>query len=137
MFEAPSVAAPVTWYVERRISPTYADATRALGMALRVSSVEPAVGLRVRAVRHSRPGEASGFSSRLRLGRLGRTIPIEIEVEPWSRQESVLGVRPARPPAVHLRSRYVAAATAALAAVDRCITQLLVVPDLQQVRRAS
>jgi hypothetical protein len=132
-----STGSVTTWYVERRVAASEHDVTGALGEALRADAVDAETHAPIHTIRHGRPGAARGFTSRLRLGRLARPIAIEVEVEPWSRGESVLGVRPERRPAERVAKRYFAAATALLADVERCIAGRLDVPTPTEVRRAS
>jgi hypothetical protein len=128
------------WYVARRISIAPPDATHALGEALRTDAVEPATGsvVSIREVRHTRPGEARGFSGRLRLGPLAPAMPVEVEIEPWSRSESVLGIRPMRRVPIFHPDRYFDRALVLLADLETCVRdRVSVVAELPEVRRAS
>jgi hypothetical protein len=132
--------ADTSWYMSRRIPTTRADATRALGEALRTGSLVRGIvpGVVVDGVRHTRPGAASGFTGRLRLGGVFGVTPVEVEVEAWSHSESTLGVRPARRPPKLRADRYFECAFAFL---DRLETHLLehvvVPPEWNEVRCAS
>lgn len=128
------------WYVARRIPVSHTDATHALGEALRIDAVAPETGavVAIGDVRHTRPGEARGFSGRLRLSRLTRPTPVEVEVEPWSSQESVLGIRPVRRPPAYFPDRYFERALALLADLEKCVCDRVAVePERPEVRWAS
>lgn len=135
--ERPSTGSVTTWYVERRVAASEHDVTGALGEALRDDAVETETRVPVDSIRHGRPGQARGFTSRLRVGKLTRPIAIEVEVQPWSRGVSALGIRPERRPAERVADRYFAAAMALLEDVERCIADRLDVPTPTEVRRAS
>jgi hypothetical protein len=135
--ERPSTGTVTTWYVERRVEAPEQDVSGALGEALRADDVRTETRVPIDSVRHGRPGQARGFSSRLRVGKLARPIAIEVEVEPWSRDVSVLGIRPERRPAERVADRYFAAAALLLEDVERCIADRLDEPTPAEVRRAS
>jgi hypothetical protein len=128
-----------TWYVGRRIGMTYEDATHALGDLLRrgdtFAGAQAAVT--VDTVQHARPGDARGFRGRLRVRGLGR-VRISVEIEPWSRAESALGLRPVgRPPRLRA-DRYFDAAVALLARLESGLRER--VPgssERSEIRRAS
>src|SRR5688500_15705007 len=88
---------PAGWYVCRRIPAPHTEAMRALGDAPRADPLLLSLGpdVAVDRVAHLRLGEARRFTGRLRLGLTGSTR-VEVEVEPWSRTESAIAVRPLR-----------------------------------------
>jgi hypothetical protein len=133
-------AAP-SWYVARRIPMSPTDATRALGETLRAGAVAPgrAADIAVDGVHHTRPGEARGFTGRLRLGRaLTPTIRVEIEVEPWSWSESVLGVRPMRRPPRFRADRYFRRVLSLLDGLEADMVERVGAPAARaEIRRAS
>ena len=135
--ERPSTGSVTTWYVERRVEASVQDVSDALGEALRADAIETETGVPIDSIRHGRPGQARGFTSRLRVGKLTRPIAIGVEVEPWSRSVAMLGIRPERLPAERVADRYFAAATALLEDVERCIADRLDEPTPTEVRRAS
>ena len=141
MSHDPTVTRAVTsWHVARRVPVPHADATRALGEALRTGAIAPGTvaDVTVDTVRHTRPGEARGFTGRLRLGRVLGVIRVEVEVEPWSRTESALGVRPARLPPNNRVDRYFERAIALLDGLETCLLERTVVlPARAEVPRAS
>jgi hypothetical protein len=132
--------ADTSWYMSRRIPATRADATRALGETLRTGSLAlgPVPAVVVDDVRHTRPGAASGFTGRLRLGGVFGTTPVEVEVEAWSDSESMLGIRPARRPPRLRADRYFDSALALLDGLETHLLEHVVVPpERNEVRRAS
>jgi hypothetical protein len=135
--ERPSTGTVTTWYVERRVEAPEQDVSGALGEALRADDVRTETRVPIDSIRHGRPGQARGFASRLRIGKLTRPIAVQVEVEPWSRDVSVLGIRPGRPLTERVADRYFAAATALLEDVARCIADRLDEPTSTEVRRAS
>jgi hypothetical protein len=141
MLNDPTITrADTSWYVSRRIQVPSADATRALGEILRTGSLAPGLvpDVVVDDVKHTRPGAASGFTGRLRLGGVFGATPVEVELDAWSHSESTLAVRPARRPPKLRADRYF---ERALAFLDRFGTHLLehvvVPPERNEVRRAS
>jgi len=129
-----------SWYVARRISLPHDDAVHALGDLLRSgpSTVAPIPGVAVDGVHHTRPGEARGFSGRLRLGPVLGAVRVEVEVEPWSRSESVIGLRPARRVPAQRANRYFARALSALDVVaGHLLARASTAPEQSEMRRAS
>jgi hypothetical protein len=139
---------PTSWYVMERMTVPYETATSALGSLVPVSSIERATDGRfaVDAVQHARPGAVRGFLGRLRCGSLPwQTVAVEVAVEPWSHQESVVALRPlGRPPRAG-GDRYFAAA---LTVLDTLRAELLsgthagpapvvVVADVEDLPKAS
>src|ERR1700724_3646145 len=111
---------PSTWFVSRRVRLPLAAAATALdelveqrrrdttsGSIPLTSGLEvwPAVAL---------SGQARCLGARLRLGGLTRPLRVELELGPWSRTESEVGIRPARRPRPAGAERYWAGASAAL-----------------------
>jgi hypothetical protein len=141
MFHELAPTLGTSWYVARRIPVAHDDAMHALGDALRNDAIVPATDVvTIGDVRHTRPGEARGFSGRLRVGRFVPPISVEVEVElePWSGSETVLGVRPARRPPSPLRAaRYFDQALDLLADLETCVRDRITVPTAAEVRRAS
>lgn len=141
MFQDPSTTrANMSWHVARRVAVPHGDATHALGEAVRTGAIGPGTiaDVTVDSVHHTRPGEARGFTGRLRLDRVFGVIRVEVEVEPWSRSESALGVRPARRPPVYRGDRYFERAIALLGGLETCLLERIVVlPDREEVSRAS
>lgn len=141
MLNDPTITrADTSWYMSRRIQATSADATRALGEALRTGSLAPGpvADVVVDGVRHTRPGAASGFTGRLRLGGVCGATPIEVEVEAWSQSESTIGVRPARRPPKLRADRYFRCALALLDRLEgHLLEHVVVLPERTEVRRAS
>ncbi len=96
----------MTWYVSRRL-PTPVEA--AAGALDRITGhgvipyAVPAVALGPTLVpvgRSPLTGPVRRLHGTLRLRGLGGTVPVEVELQAWSRRESEVGVRPAtrRPP---------------------------------------
>ena len=127
---------PAGWYVCRRIPAPHTEAMRALGDALRADPLLLSLGpdFTIDRVEHLRLGETRGFTGRLRLGLAG-SIRVELEIEPWSRTESVIAVRPLRrAPRAHA-DRYFAHTLEALAALETCVLERIVTPGALEVRR--
>ena len=130
----------LSWHVSRRVPVAPADATRALGEAIRAGALTQAMGsaLAVEGVCHVRTGEVRGLVGRLRLGRRFRSARVEIEVEPWSHSESALGLRPVRRPPRVQSDRYFASAVALLAALEACLLEHVAIgPEMLEMKRAS
>jgi hypothetical protein len=127
------------WHVSRRIPAPYADAVQALGDALRTDPLLLSLGpdVVVSGVRYLRPGEARGFTGRLRLGSVHGATRIEVQVEEWSERESALGLRPIRRAPRVRADRYFARAVALLADLERCVVDRVSTPDQREIRRAS
>ena len=138
-FDPTTTAIDPGWYVGRRIAASPAEALQALGDALRADPLMLSMGpdLAVDGVRHRRPGEARGFTGRLRLGPLLGTTRIEVEVEAWSRAESVLSLRPTRRAPRHRADRYFERSVALLGALEAHLLERIVAPEPLEVRRAS
>ena len=137
-FEAPTPTEP-SWYVSRRIPVPTGDATRALGAALRADVLPGAMDptLAIDGVRYLRPGEVRGFTGRLDLGRLRGTARVEVQVEPWSRSESAIGVRPiGRVPRARA-DRYFQRAIALIGSLESVTRAWAASPAPVEVRRAS
>jgi hypothetical protein len=134
---------PASWYVMERMAVPYDAATSALGSIVPVSSIETATDGRfvVESVRHARPGAVQGFVGRLRFGTLPwQTVPVEIDIEPWSRRESVVALRPAaRPPRLGA-DRYFETSLSVLGALrDELLASsaALSAPHVEELRKAS
>jgi hypothetical protein len=135
---------PTSWYVMQRLAVPYDAATSALGSIVPVSSIETATDGRlvVDSVRHARPGAVQGFVGRMRCGTLPwQTVPVEIGVEPWSRRESVVALRPtARPPRLGAE-RYFESSLSVLGALrDELLASTDIAPPaphVEELRKAS
>jgi hypothetical protein len=104
----------VAWYVQRQLGAYIDDAIPALDLFALHASLRPTspyARLLASPVPHS--GQAPpqtptrSFTGHLRLGTPGPALPIEVNLGPWSRTTSAVGIRPAsrRPPAVR-HARY-------------------------------
>jgi hypothetical protein len=126
---------PTSWYVMERMPLPYDDATTALGTVVPVSSIEATIGglLVVDSVRHARPGAVGGVDGRLRCGVLPwQSVPVEVAVEPWSRDDSVVALRPAaRPPRTGV-ARYFESSRSVLAVLrDALVASAPRVPEIR------
>jgi len=131
----PDVMPSTTWFISRRVGLPLATAVTALdelvehrrrdlrGAAVPLSDaldVWPAVAL---------PGTARCLDARLRLGGLARPLRVEIELSPWSRAESEIGIRPTRRPRPRDAERYWAGASDALAALRATLPSFASAPS--------
>lgn len=126
------------WYVARRIAVPCGSASHALGEVLRTGGMPDRAPVVVNSVRHGRPGEARGFTGRLRLRGLRPSVPVEVELEPSSTADAVFGLRPARRPPTWRADRYFESALGVLADLETAVLAR-VMPALLpvEVRRAS
>lgn len=87
---------PTTWYVSRRLELPLAAATTALDRLTEHLSAGRVLGsLRLRdTTAFAPPGVSRRLFGRLLLAGLGRPVRVELELTPWSREESELGLRP-------------------------------------------
>ena len=130
-----------SWCVMQRMDVTYEAATSALGASVPSSTIEAATEGRfvIESVQHARPGSVQGLVGRLRCGALPwHQVPAELAVEPWSRRESAVTLRPTGRPPRAGADRYFDHALAVLEAVR---SELLAsrVPDVEapELRKAS
>jgi hypothetical protein len=138
-FDLTTATPEAGWHVSRRIPARYVDAVQALGDALRADPLLLSLGpdVVVGGVRYLRPGEARGFTARLRLGPVHGATRVEVQVEPWSHGESALGLRPTRRAPRARADRYFVRALALLADLEQCVLDRVSVPEQREVRRAS
>ncbi|HEY8216331.1 MAG TPA: hypothetical protein VIH82_04295 [Acidimicrobiia bacterium] len=138
MHVEPTTPAP-TWYASRRVPASVTEVRQALGDALRADPLLLSLGpdSAIDAVHSLWPDDARGFTARLRLGTVLGTTGVEIEVEPWSREESVLGLRPVRRAPVRRAARYFDRVFALLDALEACLLERIVTSEPLEVRRAS
>ena len=126
------------WYVARRIAVPCGSASHALGEVLRTGALPDRAPVVVDTVRHGRPGEARGFTGRLHLRGLHPSVPVEVELEPWSTTDAVLGLRPARRPPTRRADRYFESAIGVLADLESAVlARVMPAPSSFEVRRAS
>ena len=93
---------PSSWFISRRVELPLPTAATALDQLMELRrregpnepvpltedlDVRPALAL---------PGTARCLEARLRLGGLARPLRVELELSPWSRAESEVGIRPTR-----------------------------------------
>lgn len=94
---------PPTWYVSRRVQLPLGAAVAALDRLVeeRQGAFEdrPArlTDALVATPSASVLGSPHRLEGHLQLGRLARPVRVELELAPWSRAESELGLRPVRP----------------------------------------
>lgn len=136
---------PSSWFISRRVELPLATAATALdelvehrrhdGVSDSVPltdglDVWPAVAL---------PGTARCLDARLRLGGLARPLRVELELSPWSRAESEVGIRPTRRPRPGGAERYLAGASDALDALSTTLPSFASAPPrvLARWREAS
>jgi len=125
---------PSSWFISRRVELPLATAATALdelvehrrhdGVSDSVPltdglDVWPAVAL---------PGTARCLDARLRLGGLARPLRVELELSPWSRAESEVGIRPTRRPRPGGAERYWAGASDALDALSTTLPSFASAP---------
>lgn len=135
----------MTWYVSRRI-PTPVDAAvgaldRLTGQGV-VPCALPDVALGPTLVPVGRPplsGPARRLRGTLRLRGLGGTVPVEVELQAWSRRESEVGVRPVtRRPPTWRADRYFDSVAQLLGDLsDRLLLTVAAEDRAEQLRRAS
>lgn len=91
------------WYVSRRVELPLRLAVDAFDRIVRDDPDGSALGelpdAFVATPAVSLPGAGRQLHGRLRTTRLGRGLPVELELTPWSRTQSELGLRPRRRPA--------------------------------------
>jgi hypothetical protein len=136
---------PSSWFISRRVELPLATAATALdelvehrrrdGVSDSVPltdglDVWPAVAL---------PGTARCLDARLRLGGLARPLRVELELSPWSRAESEVGIRPPRRRCPGGAERYWAGASDALDALSTTLPSFASAPPrvLARWREAS
>jgi hypothetical protein len=106
---------PIDWHTHRRVAAPIRDVAQALDLFAWQASVRPASPYASLFTRTGeRPGRAPSercFIGRVRTRAPIATVPVELDLAPWSRFSSALGLRPAgrRPSAVN-RGRYFATA---------------------------
>lgn len=116
-----------TWYVSRRMTVAPEDAGQALDVMItpettariRWGPLELEKGM-VREIRSC--GSERRIAGRLHLARR-RPVRVELELTPWSRAESVLGLRPSEAPKGGRATSYFAAAIQSLDALRARLEQ--------------
>jgi hypothetical protein len=136
---------PSSWFISRRVGLPLATAATALDELVehlrrdRVNDsvpltegldVWPGVAL---------PGTARCLDARLRLGGLARPLRVELELGPWSRAESEVGIRPTRRLRPRGAERYWAGAREALEVLRTTLPSFASAPSpvLARWREAS
>ena len=134
-----TAATRTSWYVSRRVPLTHDETTRALGDLLRSSADADVLAgdVVVERVLHARPGEARGFLGRLRLGGALGTTRVEVEVEPWSRTDSTIAVRPRRRAPRQRAARYFDRAFLLLRQLEAHLLASAITSERVEMRRAS
>jgi hypothetical protein len=131
---------PSTWFVSRRVGLPLAAAAAALDELVEhrrgdraPGSVPLTDGLEVWPA-IALPGGARCLEARLRLGGLARPLRVELELGPWSRAESEVGIRPTRRPRPAGAERYWAAAGDALCVLRTTLPALAPAPPPVRAR---
>jgi hypothetical protein len=136
---------PSSWFISRRVELPLATAATALDKFVEHRrrdgandsvpltedlDVWPAVAL---------PGTARCLDARLRVGGLARPLRVELELGPWSRAESEVGIRPTRRLRPGGAERYWAGARDALEALRTTLPSFASAPPpvLARWREAS
>ena len=91
-----------SWYISRRVElplSLAADAfDRVVGQPDEAAELGALPDAFVASPAVSLPGAGRQLHGRLRTARLRRAVPVELELIPWSRTQSELGLRPRRRP---------------------------------------
>jgi hypothetical protein len=140
----------MTWYVSRRL-PAPVDATadaldRLTGAGV-VPFALPSDGIagpglgpaRVPIARSPLNGPVRRLRGTLRLRGLGGTVPVEVELQAWSRRVSEVGIRPVtrRPPTWRAESYFASVAQLLDELSDRLLLTLAAEESASQLARAS
>jgi hypothetical protein len=135
----------MTWYVSRRL-PTPVDAAagaldRITGQGVIPCALPdvPRGPTRVRTSRSPHSGPVRRVRGTLRLRGLGGTVPVEVELQAWSRRESEVGVRPVtrRPPTWRAERYFDSVAQLLSELSDRLLLTVAAENRAEQLRRAS
>jgi hypothetical protein len=125
---------PVTWFMSRRVPLPLEAAAVALDELVehRRRDAPPAAvaltdELEVWPVTPL-PGGPRRLGARLRVSGLARTLPVELELAPWSRLESEVGLRPTRRVGPARAERYWSGGADALDAVRRALPWFVPAP---------
>jgi hypothetical protein len=135
---------PSSWFISRRVGLPLATAATALDELVEDrrrdgtnNSVPLTEGLDVWPG-VALPGTARCLVARLRLGGLARPLRVELELGPWSRAESEVGIRPTRRLRPGGAERYWAGARDALEALQATLPAFASAPPvLARWRQAS